>query len=46
MLDAARKQLQLFADLGVIKDRVDEVLKVFPPESKQATDQRIERVLL
>jgi tetratricopeptide repeat protein len=46
VLDAARKQLRLFADLGVMKDRVDEVLKVFPPESKQAVDQRIERVLL
>jgi hypothetical protein len=46
VLDAARKQLQLFADLGVIKDKVDDVLKIFPPESKKAAEQRIERVLL
>jgi tetratricopeptide (TPR) repeat protein len=46
VLDSARKQLVLFAELGVLKDRTEEALKVFPPESALASDQRIERVLL
>jgi hypothetical protein len=46
VLDAARKQLLLFSQLGVLKDRVDEVLKIFPPESAPPADQRIDRVVL
>lgn len=46
VLDAARKQLVLFAELGVLKERIEEALKVFPPESTPASTQRIERVLL
>ena len=44
---SARRQLQYVdADLGVLKRQVEEVLKVLPPESKPAADQRIDRVLL
>jgi hypothetical protein len=46
VLNAERKQLVLFAELGVLKDKIEEALKVFPPESALASDQRIERVLL
>jgi hypothetical protein len=46
VLDSARQQLMLFAELGVLKDRAEEALKAFPPESALASDQRIERVLL
>jgi hypothetical protein len=46
VLNSARKQLVLLAELGVLKDRIEEVLKVFPAESALASDQRIKRVLL
>jgi hypothetical protein len=46
VLDAARKQLVLFSQLNVLKDRIDEALKIFPPESAPAANQRIDRVVL
>ncbi len=46
VLDSARNQLLMFAQLGVLKDKIDEALKVFPPESAPATNQRLDRVLL
>src|SRR5205085_7363630 len=46
VLDSARKQLAMFLQLGVLKDRIEEALKVFPPESTPASNQRLDRVLL
>lgn len=46
VLDSARKQLVMFSQLGVLADRIDEALKVFPSESAPAPNPRIDRVLL
>ncbi len=46
VLDSARKQLEIMLQLGVLKDQVEEALKIFPPDSTPATNQRIDRVLL
>jgi hypothetical protein len=46
VLESARKQLMLLTQLGVLKDKIEKALEVFPPESAPASNQRIERVLL
>jgi hypothetical protein len=46
VLDSARKQLIMLTKLNVLKPPIDEALKVFPPESAAAADDRIDRVLL
>ena len=46
VLDSARKQLTMLAQLGVLKDRVEEALKTFPPEPVPNATQRLDRVLL
>ncbi len=46
VLDSARKQLRMFAELGVLEANVSEALKVFPPDSTGPTNQRLDRVLL
>jgi hypothetical protein len=46
VLDSVRKQLQMLAQLGILKDQIEEALRVFPPESAPASNQRIDRVLL
>lgn len=46
VLDSARKQLVMLTKLNVLKPPIDEALKVFPPESPAAADDRIDRVLL
>jgi hypothetical protein len=46
VLDSARRQLVMLTQIGVLNAQIEEVLKVFPPESAPATNQRIDRVLL
>ena len=46
VLDSARKQLMLLTQLGVLKDEIEKVLEVFPPESASPINERIERILL
>jgi hypothetical protein len=46
VLDSARRQLVMLTQIGVLSAQIEEVLKAFPPESAQATNQRIDRVLL
>ena len=46
VLDSACKQLRLFAQLGVLKGKVDEALKVFPAELAPSSDQRLDGILL
>ena len=46
VLDSARRQLVMLTQIGVLSAQIEEVLKAFPPESAQATSQRIDRVLL
>jgi hypothetical protein len=46
VLDSARKQLEMLRQLGVLKNQVEEALKVFPPDSPSPTSQRIDRILL
>jgi hypothetical protein len=46
VLDSARKQLVMFSQLGVLKDRIAEALRVFPSESAPAPNHRKDRVLL
>jgi hypothetical protein len=46
VLDSVRNQLRMVSQLGVLKDRIEEALKVFPPESGPTASQRVDRVLL
>jgi hypothetical protein len=46
VLDSARKQLTLFADLGVLTAKVDEALKALPPSVTNQTRAQIDRVIL
>jgi hypothetical protein len=46
ILDAARKQLVMFAQLGILQAGVSEALKVFPPDSTASISQRLEKVVL
>ena len=46
ILDAARKQLLLFAALGVLKANVNEALAAFVPGAIDVEKQRIERLIL
>jgi tetratricopeptide (TPR) repeat protein len=46
VLDAARRQLVMLTQIGVLNVQIEEVLKAFPSESAPATSQRINRVLL
>jgi hypothetical protein len=46
VLDSARKQLMLFADLGVLQSNVSEALKVLPGDAGSPSVARIERLVL
>jgi hypothetical protein len=46
VLDSARRQLVMLAQIGVLNAQIEKVLKAFPPESAPTTNQRIDRVLL
>jgi hypothetical protein len=46
ILDAARKQLLLFAALGVSESNVNEALKSFGPGATDLQNERIERLIL
>jgi hypothetical protein len=46
VLDAARKQLVMFTQLGVLKDVIEQALKIFPPEPASSANQRVDRVVL
>jgi hypothetical protein len=46
VLDSARKQLMLFADLGVLETSVREVLKVLPADETISRKDRIDRLVL
>lgn len=46
VLDSARKQLMLFADLGVLQSNVSEALKVLPGDVGSPSIARIERLVL
>lgn len=46
VLDAARKQLTLLADLRVLESNVREALKIFPPSMPVSTGGKIDRLLL
>ena len=45
ILDAVRRQIQMFADLGVLEKNITEVLKILP-EPKDPETHELERVLL
>ena len=46
VLDSARKQLMMFAELGVLEANVNEALKVLPAEGASTTVERIDRLVL
>jgi hypothetical protein len=46
ILDSARKQLMLFAELGVLQSNVSEALKVLPGDAGTPSVERIERLVL
>jgi hypothetical protein len=46
VLDAIRKQLMLFADLGVLQANVAEALKVLPPDPPPRITDKLDRVVL
>lgn len=46
ILDAARRQLLLFAQLGILQANANEALQAFPPDADRAKEQRLDRLVL